>query len=115
MDDWLKEAAEDADREKPLKDVTMAITKEKDKAVEVAEKKAHTSEKAKVLVEKRLTEIEVKLGGIELKLAEVESLNVAQVDEIADLKVTPEVCEEKWYNEDFIDAKNSVEPIVYQA
>ena len=26
-----------------------------------------------------------------------------------------EVCEEKWYNEGFADAKNSVEPIVYQA
>ena len=57
----------------------------------------------------------VKLGGTELKLAEAESLNLAYVDEITDLKAALETCEEKWYNEGFVDAKNSVEPIVYQA
>ena len=57
----------------------------------------------------------MKLGGTELKLAEAKSLNLAQVDEIADLKAALEACEEKWYNEGFMDAKNSMEPIVYQA
>ena len=105
MDDQLKEAAEDVDREKALKDVIMTIAKEKGKAAKAAEKKAHASEKARALVEKRLTEMEVKLGGTEL--------NLAQGDEIADLKMALETCEEKWYNESFANAENSVELIVY--
>ena len=67
------------------------------------------------MVEKKLTEMEVKLGGMELKLAEVESLNLAQADEITDLKTTLETCEEKWYNEGFADAENFIKPIVHQA
>lgn len=42
------------------------------------------SKKARTLAEKRLTEMDVKLGGTKLKLAEVESLNLAQADKIAD-------------------------------
>ena len=57
----------------------------------------------------------VKLGGLELKLAEVESLNLAQVDEITDLKAALEACKDKWYNVGFADTKNSVELVVYQA
>ena len=57
----------------------------------------------------------IKLGGMELKLAEVESLNLAQADEILDLKVTFEAGKEKWYNEGFADVENSIEPVVYQA
>ena len=52
-------------------------------------------------------------GGIELKLAEVESLNLVHVDEIADLNVALEACENKWYDKGFADAENSVEPIVH--
>ena len=52
---------------------------------------------------------------MELKLAEVESLNLAQADEILDLKVTFEAGKEKWYNEGFTDVENSIEPVVYQA
>ena len=115
MDDRLKEAAEDADREKALKDVAVAIMKEKGKAAEAVEKKAHALEKAKALAEKRLMGMKVKLGGTELKLAEAESLNLAQADEITNLKAALEACEEKWYNEGFADAENSVEPNVYQA
>ena len=48
-------------------------------------------------------------------MAVAKSLNLAQVDEIANLKAALEACEEKWYNEGFMDAKNSMEPIVYQA
>lgn len=59
--------------------------------------------------------MDVKLGETELKLAEAESLNLAQADEIADLKVALEACEDNWYNAGFADAENSVEPIVYQA
>ena len=68
-----------------------------------------------MVVEKKLIEMEVKLGGMELKLAEVESLNLAQADEITDLKTTLEACEEKWYNEGFADVENSIKPIVHQA
>ena len=40
---------------------------------------------------------------------------MAQVDEITDLKVALEACEDKWYNAGFVEVENSVEPIVYQA
>ena len=42
----MKELAEDADREKALKEVANTTTKEKSKAAEVAEKKAQSLEKA---------------------------------------------------------------------
>lgn len=48
-------------------------------------------------------------------MIEVENLNLTQVDVIADLKTALEACEEKLYNEGFVDAENSAEPIVYQA
>ena len=67
------------------------------------------------MAEKRRMELEMKLGGTELKLAEVESLNLTQVDEISDLKAALEACENKWYNESFADAENSVEPVIRQA
>ena len=91
----MKEATEDTEWEKALKDVVVATAKVKGKATEATEKEAQVSEKARILVEKRLTEKDVKLGGTELKLAKVESLNLAQADEIANLKVALEACEEK--------------------
>ena len=115
IDKKLSETTEDTKREKALKDVAIAMAKEKGKVVEAVEKKAQSSKKARLVVEKKLTEIEVKLKGMELKLAEAESLNLAQADEITNLKVALEAYEEKWYNEGFADAKNSVEPIVHQA
>ena len=45
-------------------------------------------------MEKKLTKVEVKLGNVELKLVEVESLNLAQADEITDLKEALEACEQ---------------------
>lgn len=45
IDGRLREATEDAEREKALKDVAEATTKDQKKAVEVAEKRAQTSEK----------------------------------------------------------------------
>ena len=57
--------------------------------------------------------MDVKLGGTKLKLVEVESLNLAQADEIAYLKVALATCKKKWYNKCFVDTENSVEPIVY--
>lgn len=58
--------------------------------------------------------MEAKLVGIEFILAKAESLNLAQVDEIANLKATLEACKNKWYTESFADTENSVEPIVHQ-
>ena len=114
--DWrLKELSEDAEREKALKEVAAATAKEKVKAIEVAEKKAATTKKARVFAKKRSTKLEMKLGATELKLAEAESLNLIQVDELADLKATPKTCENKWYNEGFADTENLAEPIVCQA
>ena len=48
-------------------------------------------------------------------MAKVESLNLAHVDEIVDLKAALEACENKWYNKSFADAEKFVEPIVHQA
>lgn len=85
------------------------------KAIEVAEKKAATSEKAKALAEKRSMELEMKLGGTELKLAEAESLNITQANKLADLNAALEACENKWYNEGFVDAENFAEQVVHKA
>ena len=72
----MKELVEDVEKEKALKDVAVDTTKEKAKAIEVAEKKAKAAEKAQMVAEKKLVEVEEKLGGIELKLAQVESLTL---------------------------------------
>ena len=95
----LKELTEDANQEKALKDVANATAKEKGMAVEAAKKKAQSLEKARLLAKEKLAEAEDWLGGIELKLAEAVSLNLAQANQIADLKVALEACENKWYDE----------------
>ena len=59
--------------------------------------------------------MEGRLEGVELKLVEATSLNLAQADQIADLKSALEACENKWYDEGFADAEKSVEPVVHQA
>ena len=42
-------------------------------------------------------------------------MNLALVDEVVDLKMALEACKDKWYNEGFADAENSMEPIIHQA
>ena len=54
LSERLKELAEDAEREKALKDVTNAMAKEKGKAAEAIEKKAQSSEKARLVAERKL-------------------------------------------------------------
>ena len=76
LDKRLKELVEDAEQEKALKDVAVAMAKEKGKAAEVAEKRAQSVEKARLVAKKKLTKVEVKLGNAELKLAEVDYLNL---------------------------------------
>ena len=93
----------------------MEIAEEKTKVVETAEKKAAAFEKARELSEKRSMELEGKLGETELKLAKAVSLNTAQAEELANLKVALEACENKWYNEGFADEENSVELVIQEA
>ena len=92
----LKELIEDADREKALKAVTNAAAKEKGKAIEVVKKKAQASKKARQLVE-------------------ADSLNLAQANQIIDLKAALKACKNKWYNEDFADAEKSAKLVIHQA
>ena len=51
----------------------------------------------------------------DVKLAEAISLNMAQAEELADLRAALGAYEDKWYNEGFTDIENSVEPVVTQA
>lgn len=95
MDKRLKEATEDVNWDRALKDIAVAMANEKGEAVAVVKQKAKDSEKARALAEKRLTKLDVKLGDTELKLAEAESLNLAQADEIVDLKVALEACRDQ--------------------
>ena len=115
LSERLKELDEDAEREKALKDVANDNAKEKSKAIEVAEKKAQSSKKAHQLAKKRRAEVESWLEGIELKLAEANSLNLAQANQIADLKVALEACKNKWYDKRFVDVEKFAKPVVHQA
>ena len=85
------------------------------KVAENAKKRATASKKAKVLVEKRSVELETKQNEANLKLAEVVSLNVAQAEELPDLRAALEACEDKWYNEGFVDTEISMEPVIKEA
>lgn len=49
MDERLKESAEDVDRKKALKDVVVAITKDKGEVAAATEKRATDFEKARAL------------------------------------------------------------------
>ena len=115
IDGRLKELSKDLEWEKALKDVAEAIAKEKVKATRTAKKKVAAAKKARALAESKSAKLEVQLGGTELKLAEAQSLNTALAEELANLKAALEACEDKWYNEGFADADNSVEPVVCQA
>ena len=63
----MKEATEEADQEKALKDVIEAMVKDKGKVAEDAKKKAREAERARILAEQKLTKMDVKLGETELK------------------------------------------------
>lgn len=115
MEVKLRDAAEETDKERALKEVAKATVKDKDKVVENAKEWIRVAERAQAFIEQRVEELEVKLGGTELKLSEAESLNSASAKLIAELKAALEADEDKWYNTGFTDAKNSVEPIIYQS
>ena len=77
LKDLLKEVTEDVDRERALKDVAVAMAKDKNKAAEDAKRRAQEAERARALAEQSLIETGEKLGVMELKLTEAESLNLA--------------------------------------
>ena len=90
-------------------------SKEKAKAATATEKEVVASKKARVSMEKSSSELEAKLSETELKLAKAASLNIMRAEELANLKSALEGCESKWYDESFVDAENSMEPIINEA
>ena len=60
-------------------------------------------------------ELLAKQNETDVKLAEAISLNTSQAEELTYLRAALEACAQKWYNEGFADAENSVEPVVDQA
>ena len=115
LDGHAKELVEEVDREREAREIAVKTAKEKIKVADIAEKKAPAAEKNRALAEKRSVELLAKQNETDVKLAEAISLNMAQVEEFADLRAALEACEEKWYNEGFADAENSAEPVVNQA
>lgn len=47
-----------------------------------------------------------------MKLAKAESVNVAWVEEFNNIRATLDSCENKWYNEGFVDAENSADLVI---
>ena len=111
----MKKFSEEVVREKAGRDAATKIAKDKIKVVDDAEKRAVAAKKARPLVEKRLAELTTKQNEMDMKLAEAASLNVALIEELADLRAALEACENKSYDEGFADAERGVEPVVKEA
>ena len=110
-----KDLVEEVDREREARETAAKTVKEKLKAIDFAKKKAAAAEKNRDLAEKRCAELLAKQNETNVKLAQAISLNTAQAKELANLRAILEGCEEKWYNEGFVDAENSAEPVMNQA
>ena len=115
LGDHAKELAGEADQEREAQETAVKTAREKLKVVETAEKKPVAAEKNRALAEKRSVELLAKQNKTDVKLSKAISLSTAQIEELADLRAALEACKEKWYNEGFADAENSVEPVVTQA
>ena len=101
MENQLRGAVKEADKEKALKEVAEATAKERGTAVENAEEWARTAERAQALAEQ--------------KIVGAESLNSVKDKEITELKVALKASEDNWYNASFTDAENSVELVMFQS
>ena len=77
--------------------------------------KAAATRKAQALAKKRLAELTTKQNETDLKLVEATSPNVALTEELADLRTALEACENKWYDEGFVDVEENVEPVIKEA
>ena len=67
------------------------------------------------MAKKRLTGLTTKQNETDLKLAKAASLNVAINEELDDLQAALEACENKWYDEEFANAEEGVEPVIKEA
>lgn len=112
IDGRLKDATEAVEWEKALKAIVEVTTREKGEAAVASERKEIDAKKARQTSESKLTIMEKNLGETELKLATANSLNLAQADQIVELKESLEACEDKWYNAGFSEAERSMEPII---
>jgi len=115
LDGRAKELVEEADREREAWETVVKTAKEKIKVADTAKKKTAIAEKNRAMAEKRSTELLAKQNETDIKLAEAINLNMAQAEELANLRAALEACKEKWYNEGFADVENSTEPVVNQA
>jgi len=111
----LKDLSEEVDREKAGREEATKTAKDKTKAADATNKRAAAAEKARVSAEKRSVELVSKQNEMDLKLAKAASLNVTLSEEVTDLRVALEACENKWYDEGFADADKVMEPIVMQS
>ena len=82
-----KDFSEEVDREREAQEIAAKTAKEKLKAADSAEKKAAAAEKNRALAEKRCAELLAKQNETDVKLAQAISLNMAEAEELADLKV----------------------------
>ena len=112
MEDWLKGATKEVDKENALKEVAEATTKKKGKAVENAEEQARAFKRAQALAEQKMAEIAANLEETKLRLASAKSLNSVKDKEIVELKTTLKASKDKWYNTGFVGAKNSAKPVM---
>ena len=111
----MKEFSEEVVLEKAGKDAATKTAKDKIKAADATKKRAAAAEKAQALAEKRLAGLTTKQNETDLKLAEVASLNVAINEELDDLRAALEACENKWYDKEFANVEEGVEPVIKEA
>ena len=111
----MKEFSKEVVWEKVGKDAATKTAKDKIKATDAVQKRAAATEKALALAKKRLAELTTRQNETDLKLAEAASLNVALNEELTDLRAVSEVYENKWYDEEFTDAEEGVEPAIREA
>lgn len=114
MEDGLKDAAEEADKEKALKDVAEATRKEKFTVAENAEVWAQEAESARAQANQQRVEVEIKLKEVELRVVDAESIIIARDKEIVELKAALEESENKYYNMGFNDAENFAELVMFE-
>ena len=82
-----KDFSEEVDREREARETAAKTAKEKLKAADSAEKKTAAAEKNRALAKKRCTKLLAKQNETDVKLAQAISLNMAQAEELADLRV----------------------------
>lgn len=94
----MKDLFEEVGREKAGREEAAKTAKDKTKAVDATEKRVVAAEKARASTKKRSTKMVSKQNGMNLKLAKAASLNIPLSEEVANLRVALEACENKWYD-----------------